>query len=116
VSKTLLSTMALYRVFQVMGEGMDRDAPLLNLLALARIAAAGEPGIDQGTLKDELKVANATIIRVVDRLSDRDKDGRAGYGLIERVMNPSDMRLRLLKLTPKGARVMEKAAEQMRKA
>jgi hypothetical protein len=52
--------------------------------------------------------------RVVCRLGPGDQSG-PGLELIERVMNPTDRRLRVLRTTPKGEHLVEKLAELMKK-
>lgn len=98
-----------WKVLQALASELDRDAPLMQALALARIAMAGEVGLDQSVLMDDLKASSASTSRTVQALSSVHylKD-RAGYGLVERIFDASDNRRRTLKLTTNGRRAIDK--------
>ena len=98
-----------WKVLTILADELDRDAPLLQSLALAKIASHGEMGMDQGRLMDDLKTSSASASRTVQTLGTTHylKD-REGYGLVERQFDPVDNRKRTLRLTPKGERVMAK--------
>ena len=107
---------ALYRLTQEMSEILDRDAPLAQALALLRVAMSGDIGIDQGKLADEIAMSNSATSRTVQALSQIHylKD-RPGYGLVERMFDPTDNRKRELKLSPKGQRAIERLMESLKK-
>jgi DNA-binding MarR family transcriptional regulator len=100
---------SLLRLMQEMADVLDREAPLTQAIAFLRIAAAGDMGIDQGRLADDLKLSSAGASRTIQALSSIHylKD-RPGYGLVERVFDPTDNRKRELKLTSKGEKAVEK--------
>lgn len=107
---------ALYRLAQEMSDILDRDAPLAQVLAFLRVAMNGDMGIDQGRLADEVHLSNSATSRTVQALSSMHylKD-RPGYGLVERVFDPTDNRRRELKLTPKGQKAVEKLSEAIKR-
>lgn len=102
----------LYRFVQELADVLDREAPITQALAFLRVAMAGDVGIDQGKLADDLKISSAGSSRTIQALSTIHylKD-RPGYGLVERVFDPTDNRKRELKLTAKGRRAVDKLLE-----
>jgi DNA-binding MarR family transcriptional regulator len=58
------------------------------------------PDIDQGTLSSMIAIDKTTIVKVLDRLVEKD--------LITRVQSPSDRRRHVLNVTPKGREVIAK--------
>lgn len=111
MSKTVQTT-SLYRMFQALLSEMDRDMPITIPLAFLRIASAGDEGLDQETLQKDLAASSSGITRTTQTLSDRHYlKEREGLRLIERVMDPQDLRRRTLKLTPKGERLIAKCIE-----
>lgn len=101
----------LFRVMQILADELDRDLPLTYGLVFARVARAGDEGIDQGRVQDELKMSSSTISRTAQGLGDiHYMKGKPGLGVIERQMNLTDNHKRTLRLTAKGERVMAKVA------
>jgi DNA-binding MarR family transcriptional regulator len=106
----------LYRLTQEMADVLDREAPITQMMAFLRIAMSGDTGIDQGRLADDLKLSSAGASRTIQALSTIHylKD-RPGYGLVERVFDPTDNRRRELKLTPKGEKAVDKLVDATRR-
>lgn len=71
-------------------------------------AAHRQPGLDQRTLAGTIGFDTSTIGGVIDRLERRE--------LIVRQTSPSDRRVRLLHVTPAGARLLAQAMPGMLKA
>lgn len=114
-SGTLSQAATLFKVMQVLADEMDRDLPLTSALVFARVARAGDEGIDQGKVQDELKMSSSTISRTAQSLGDvHYLKGRPGLGLVDRQMNLTDNHKRTLRLTAKGERVMAKVAGVLR--
>lgn len=108
---TTTQAATLFRVMQILADELDRDLPLTSALVFARVARAGDEGIDQGKVQDELKMSSSTISRTAQTLGDvHYTKGKAGLGMIERQMNLTDNHKRTLRLTPRGERVMAKVA------
>lgn len=101
-------------VLQALASILNRDAPLVQAMALLSIARAGDGGVDQARLMTELKTSTAGISRTVQALSAVHymKD-REGYGLVERVFDPMDNRRRTLRLTASGRKAVAKVLSAM---
>lgn len=112
--KSELAMGGLLRVAQLVAEEMDRDAPLLQVMAFLRIASAGEAGVDSGQLLNELKASSASMSRTTQALSavHYQKD-REGFGLVEITFDAQDKRRRIVRLTPKGEKLAAKLAAAM---
>lgn len=97
------------RILSTFAHELDKDMPLSQLLAFARVAASGDAGVDQGKLMDDLSMSSAGASRTIQALSSVHylKD-RAGFDVVERVLDRQDNRRRFLKLTPKGDKLITK--------
>lgn len=71
-------------------------------------AALKEPGLDQRTLAGRIGLDTSTIGAVIDRLESRD--------LIERNVSPDDKRVRLLRVTPAGKKLLDGVMPAMLRA
>ena len=67
-----------------------------------------EPGLDQRTLAKRIGLDTSTLGCVIDRLEAR--------GLVARSNNPSDRRVRLLKITPAGVALLREMVPHVHKA
>ena len=103
---------ALFRLTQELADILDRDAPLTQALVFLRVASAGAIGADQGRIAEDLKLPPSVASRSVQALSHVHylKD-RPGFGLIERVLDPTDNRRRELRLTAHGSKAIERLAK-----
>jgi DNA-binding MarR family transcriptional regulator len=71
-------------------------------------AVANQSDLDQRTLARSIGLDTSTVAGVVDRLEAR--------GLMERQASPTDRRVRLLRLTPEGARTLAAVIPAMQRA
>lgn len=112
--KSELAMVGLFRIAQIVAEEMDRDAPLLQVMAFLRIASAGEAGVDSGQLLSELKTSSAAMSRTTQALSPVHylKD-REGFGLVDITFDAQDKRKRIVRLAPKGEKLAAKLAAAM---
>lgn len=69
---------------------------------------AAQPGLDQIRLAQEVGVDRATLANVLARLETR--------GLLRRKQGQEDRRLKLVRLTPKGNRLLAQVVEPARRA
>jgi DNA-binding MarR family transcriptional regulator len=99
----------LYKLTTLIAEELDREMPVTQILAFARIALGGDAGVDQGRVQEELQMSSAGASRTIQALSKihYHKD-RPGFDVVERVFDAQDNRRRTLKLTAKGERIMAK--------
>lgn len=106
----------LYKLMQILVEELDKDLPLSYAMAFLRIAMAGDIGVDNRRLQDDLKASSGGMSRMVQTLGavhwQKDKPG---FGLIDRAMGAKDNRTRELTLTPKGEKLVAKLTAQLNK-
>jgi DNA-binding MarR family transcriptional regulator len=99
----------LYKLTTLIAEELDKEMPITQIMAFARIAHGGDAGVDQGKLQEELSMSSAGASRTIQALSKihYHKD-KPGYDVVERIIDGQDNRRRTLKLTAKGERIMAK--------
>jgi DNA-binding MarR family transcriptional regulator len=104
----------LQRIFEILVKEFDRDCPVNQPYAFVRVANAGEAGLDQARLQDDMQLSSAGISRLVQALSkvSYQKD-REGFDVIERRFDARDNRFRSLVLTSKGERVLNKLIDAL---
>ena len=101
---------ALWAVLSTLAEYIDRDSPITLLLVFGRIAAAGPTGVLQATVQRELGLPDSVLTRAVKALSGGNTaKGRSGYGLITQTLDYADTRHRVLRITDKGAELLQRA-------
>ena len=83
---------------------MELDLSPKQLGVLWRLEPGGD-GLPMGEIAESLYCDASYVTDMVDRLEER--------GLIERRPDPADRRVRLLALTPAGARLRERALEML---
>ena len=76
-------------------EGRILDAQLLQYLNQNGAATYEE-------FQEVLGTSNASISRTVSRLSEVNRLGKPGYGLVEKLIDPAEGRRYLVRLSPKG--------------
>jgi len=81
---------------------LDPDMPTQTALTLLTIASS--PGLTVREVQERLGFAPSSASRNVAALSDRNRHGQPGLGLITYRVNPTDYRCKQLFLTPKGQR------------
>lgn len=89
-------------VFHHFGKTVGREgitAPQFGTLLLIE----ANPAISQSAIADALRFDRSTLVQIIDRLE--------GEGLVERRVSPTDRRSHALRLTVKGAVVLEKLKE-----
>lgn len=106
------NVMTVLRALEALSSEIGSDAPLSYALVLLIVAAAGDAGIDQGSVVKQLDTSPSAGGRAVQALSKRSwlKDGdglkKAGLDLIHSEQNPQNFRLRTLTLTAAGKRLI----------
>lgn len=86
--------------------GIDPDLTILQAHILVLIA--DQPGMSVGELAEALETSSATVSRIASILGKFGSRGREGLMLVAIEEKPEDRRVKLLSLTPKGERVVEK--------
>lgn len=87
---------------------LDPDMPIYTLRAFLLVAQAGEEGVMQAKLGEQLGLSQAALSRNVAMLTDFEGVGLKGLGLIVSEPIPENRKVRRLKLSPKGKRFAEK--------
>lgn len=90
---------------------LDPEMSMQTLLTLLLVGSAGEAGLSQLDLFNRLGMSKAAVSRNVSILSKYKGPGLAGLGLIESEMQPENRRQRVLRLTPKGAKFLERVLQ-----
>lgn len=91
----------------------DLHEDMTLLQAMTFLCVAANPGIQQRGLYDKLDMEDSSASRTLALLSDVGARGFAGLDLIKAKIDPQDRRMRLLSLTPKGARLMDDLAKTL---
>ena len=71
----------------------------------------GKEGIKMQTIADETGIAQSSISRNANKLSEINRQKRAGIGLLQIFPDPIERRRRLVRLTAKGRRVFQTLTE-----
>lgn len=110
MTTTTTEAARLYRIVAALADELDKDAPIVQALALLRVAMMGE--VDQGKLQDDLALSSAGASRTIQALSriHYSKD-RPGFDLVERAFDPADNRRRTIRLTTKGQSALTRLAK-----
>ena len=102
----------LANVLRTARETLGTDTTLLRLETLLRIAA--EEGQSQREIGEAMKVQKTTVSQNVLNLSVTGAYLQAGPGLVEQQIDPMERRKKVLSITTKGQRLLEKFARNMR--
>lgn len=110
---TLKAAKGLYDLIGALAQEFDRDMSLGYLLTFLRVGMAGSEGIDQGRLGEEIGLSPAGMSRAVRALSEVSYDKqREGFGVVEFTLDPTDNRRRIIRLSQKGAQLINKLARR----
>lgn len=110
---TLKSAKDLYELIDALAQEFGRDMSLGYLLTFLRVGMAGGVGIDQGRLVEEIGLSPAGMSRAVRALSEVSYDKqRDGFGVVEFALDPTDNRRRIIRLSTKGEKLIDKLARR----
>lgn len=104
---------ALSRALQILNvfRDMDPDMPMGQAVSLLLIAS-GETreggGLTVTDLSEKGDFALSSASRYMKALGKKDRHGRAGEEVVSDARDPMDERRKVLRLTPKGRRVVDK--------
>ena len=105
---------ALLRALSEMTRELDRDLPITSALVLLSVARGGSEGVDQGRVQEALELSSAGISRTVQTLGKvHYLKGKDGLDLVDRAFDPTDNRRRVVKLTPRGEKLMRAVVRAM---
>lgn len=98
---------------KALGRLRDRHADMTLQQAMTFFLVAQNPGITQRALYEALGTNDSVASRTVAILSDVGSRNTPGLDLVEMKINPQDRRERVLRLTPKGRRMMDDIVEDL---
>lgn len=84
---------------------LDPEMPMQ--MAAVFLLVAINPDLTLKNISERLGIAQASASRNVAALSDWHRNKKPGHGLIEARPDPFEMRRKILRLTPKGKRVLD---------
>lgn len=89
------------------------DPYLPSQTAETLLVVANRPGLTMAELEKETGLAQSTISRNVASLSKWHRIGKEGYDLVEAVDDPRERRRKIVFLTVKGQRLVQKIMQTM---
>jgi len=92
-------------------QNLRAKAPILVLDILSHVAAAGEDGLPMRELAGLCNRPQTSISRVILHMLTKEYRGEPGPDLVVAEMDPEDYRQKIVKLTPRGRKLMEEIAE-----
>lgn len=98
---------SLQKLLKHIGEETSSDMQLPTLRTLLIIAQAGDTGIQQNDLEEQLGMNGGSTSRNVAYWSRIRADKKAGFDLIERLEDEADRRIRILRLNDRGKKFIE---------
>lgn len=94
---------------------LDSEMPLQQIITLVEVALASEEGINISDLAVRVGNSTSSTSRNVAILGEYGRGKSKGLEVMKAVVNPMDRRYQLVKLTPKGERVIDQLVEVMAK-
>ena len=103
-------------LIKALGRLRDRHSDMTLQQAMSFFLVAEKPGITQRELYEALGTNDSVASRTVAILSDVGSRNTPGLDLVEMRINPEDRRERILRLTPKGRRLMDDIVNDLKTA
>ena len=100
-------------LIDVMEELRTVNPDMTVLTALAFMRAAKTPGIPMSKLQEQMDVAQSTVSRNIATLSKWAAYQKEGANLVASEEDPRDRRQRIVSLTPKGEKLVEKMVKTL---
>ena len=112
VSSSIESRISISRALKLLAvfRDMDADMPMgeaVSLLLIAQGETKEGGGLTVTDLRDRGEFALSSASRYMRALAKKDRHGRPGQELVADSRDPLDERKKVLRLTPKGRRVIE---------
>jgi DNA-binding MarR family transcriptional regulator len=92
------------RLEYILGRAIEEECGISHLMfeVLLILGRAGDPGLSMGVISREQVLTTGGVTRLVDRM--------VAAGLVARVEDPGDRRVRLVRLTPLGEQTVVRAS------
>ncbi len=102
-------------LIRAFADEMGNDVTVTLPMVFLRVAQAGAEGVDHGQLQADLKLGSSSASRAVQTLGDvHYNKNDPGYQLVERGFDAKDNRRRVLRLTAKGEKFLQKICASKR--
>lgn len=98
------------RAFEVL-RWLEREVPA-QLVSTLLYVASHNPCLKK-TLEKDLRLTTSSASRLTDWLSEYHRLGKPGLGLITKSKDPTDYRLVVLKLSPKGEAIIQQMKDYL---
>ena len=112
-TRTKEDTTKLRSLLNVLGEFRALDSEMQMQQAVTLLTIALTEGLTLNELTDRTQQASSSASRNVAALSSRNRNGKAGHGLVINKEDPVDIRKKLHHLTPKGETFVQRLVEMM---
>lgn len=109
--QTKTNIAATYRTIKEIADATSYDLTVRQLLLLLDVGRSGE--VAQQALADRHDMLKATVSKIVGALSGgKGHVKHTGIGLLAVDLDPSDMRSRLVRLSPDGEKLLTRATRE----
>lgn len=108
----MFSNRQIHALAEVLGYGTT----LVQFSLLLRVREAGRNGISVGELAEQASLDHSTTTRFADVFGHFGRGDKPGLFLVERVDDPRDRRVRVLRLTQRGRDLLNEAEARSRPA
>ncbi len=88
-----------------MFRAMDPEMPLQTVMTYLVVAAKDPKPVLMSDLATRLDIAHSSVTRNVQAMSEYNRHGKSGHGLLVTSNDAKDRRVKWVALTPKGRRV-----------
>lgn len=100
-------------IFEVLDEFRKLDAFMGSQTAQAFVAIAMREPCRMGDVAPLLGLSQSTASVKIQKLTDKDRHKNPGYNLVRAEPDPSNMRRKIIKLTPKGRKFLADIIRRM---
>ena len=96
----------LLKVLKAVRNELDDDCSVQKVLILMAVAESGAAGIDQQTLQERTLVGRSNCSKIIADLTHLTYRKAPGPALVRSDADPMNMRIRIIRLTPKGEKAV----------
>lgn len=94
---------------------LDPEMPLQRMMTFLEVALAGDDGISGSDLTTRVGNSQSSASRHIGILGEFSRGATPALHVVKAAANPMDRRVQLVKLTPKGQRVIDQLIEVLNK-
>lgn len=104
---------SVYGAIRFLAALREVDPFIPTQMAECLLTVALQPGLTMSELSDRTGLAQSSCSRNIAALSKWHRLGKEGHDLVEAMEDPHERRRKIIFLTPKGAKVVQKAIQQL---